>query len=80
MGLNEDAVLWRTAADELRRRPSGGRGDPGQYALYGLARLLDALAGSAERGDDLRDEVVSAAVELARHIHRYVPGHDSDPG
>lgn len=80
MGLNENAVLWRTAADELRRRPSGGHNDPGQYALYGIARLLDALASSAERGDELRQEVVSAAVELARHIHRYVPGHDSDPG
>jgi hypothetical protein len=78
---HENAVLWRTAAEELRRRPPGGPDDPGPYALQGVARLLEALANAADRGDHIHHDVVTAAEELARHIHRYVPGHDpsSDP-
>jgi len=78
---HENAVLWRTAAEELRCRPPGGPNDPGPYALHGIARLLEALANSADRGDHVRHDVVTAADELARHIHRYAPGLDprSDP-
>jgi hypothetical protein len=82
VNIHENAALWRAAAEELRQRPPGGPNDPGQYALLGIGRLLDALANAADRGDDLRFDLVTAADELAGHIHRYVPrddpGSDSD--
>lgn len=78
MNIDENAALWRTAAELLRQRPPGGPHDPGPYGLHGIARLLDALANAADRGDDLRHDVVTAADELARHIDRYVPR--ADPG
>ena len=78
MDHQERAALWRTAATELRRRPPGGPHDPGPYAVLGIARLLDALADTLHSGDRLRHDVVTATDELARHIHRYVPGHDPD--
>jgi hypothetical protein len=68
--------LWRIAASALRRRPPGGEHDPGEYALFGISRLLDALAGAVERGDELRDEVLSATDDLCRHIHHYLPKPD----
>lgn len=76
MNVNARAALWRTAANDLRRRPAGGEHDPGEYALFGISRLLDALAGSLERKDELRDEVLSAADDLSRHIHHYIPKPD----
>jgi hypothetical protein len=76
MNINTRAARWRAAATDLRRRPAGGAHDPGEYALFGVARLLDALAESLERGDVLRDEVLSAADDLSRHIYHYVPKPD----
>jgi hypothetical protein len=73
MNINTRAARWRAAANDLRRRPAGGVHDPGEYALFGITRLLDALAESLERGDDLRDEVLSAADDLSQHIHHYIP-------
>lgn len=73
-----DVELRCSAAEELRRRPSGGREEPAQYPPHGVARLLEALAGTAERGDELRPAVVEAATELAGHIRHYDPGHDPE--
>jgi hypothetical protein len=69
----------RTVAHRRQRfasAPPGGEHDPGEYALFGISRLLDALAGAVERGDELRDEVLSATDDLCRHIHHYLPKPD----
>jgi hypothetical protein len=76
MNVDSRAARWRTAASDLRQRPAGAEHDPGEYALFGISRLLDALAGSLERGDELRYEVLSAADDLSQHIHHYVPKPD----
>ena len=61
---------------------------PGEYALLGLARLLDALAFSLHRGNEVHHTVVSGAMEIARHVTTYLPpsvradarGQDQQPG
>ena len=40
--------------------------------LLATAKLLEAIAGSLDSGDQLRHEVHRNAVEIARHIHRYI--------
>jgi hypothetical protein len=61
---------------------------PGEPALFGLARLLDALAFSLHRGDEVHHIVVSGAMEIARHVTTYLlpsvradaRGRDQQPG
>jgi thiamine pyrophosphate-dependent acetolactate synthase large subunit-like protein len=76
----ERAALWRTAAAELRQRPQGSAQDPGPVAVQGIARLLESLANTVQRGASLSNDVVTVTDEIARHIHRYVPGHDPGSG
>jgi hypothetical protein len=45
---------------------------PGEYALLGLARLLDAVAFSLHRGNEVHHTVVSGAMEIARHVTTYL--------
>ena len=80
MDHRERATLWRTAAAELRQRPQGGAQDPGPVAVQGIARLLESLADTVQWGGSLSNDVVTVTDEIARHIHRYVPGHDPRDG
>lgn len=43
-----------------------------EYARFGVARLLEAIAHSLRVGDDLHHTVVSAAMEIADHVMTYV--------
>jgi hypothetical protein len=56
-----------------------------EYAVFGVARLLDAIAFSLRIGDDVHHTVVSGAMEIADHVLTYVRpmvrenGHANDP-
>jgi len=41
-------------------------------AMFGVARLLDAIAYSLRVGDDVHHDVVSGAMEIADHVLTYV--------
>jgi hypothetical protein len=55
------------------------------YAMFGVARLLDAIAYSLRVGDDVHHTVVSGAMEIADHVLTYVlpavrqDGHRNEP-
>jgi hypothetical protein len=69
---NADVLLLRHAAVEIRKVLAGHRTGPGQeYFELGTAKLLDSIAGSLARGDHMRDDIRTHAVELARHALAY---------
>ena len=82
--IRGDPSLLTGAAAELRSTPTGrtdGAPLPGEFVQFGLARLLDALATAMREPHGLPHDVVSAAEELARHIHTYLrPGTDDAAG
>ena len=43
-----------------------------EYAMFGVARLLDAIAYSLRTGDGMNHTVVSGAMEIADHVMTYV--------
>jgi hypothetical protein len=57
-----------------------------EYAMFGVARLLDAIAYSLRIGDDVHHTVVSGAMEIADHVLAYAlpavrqSGHGNEPG
>jgi hypothetical protein len=42
------------------------------YPMFGVARLLEAIAHSLHVSDDVHHTVVSAAMEIADHVTTYV--------
>jgi hypothetical protein len=44
----------------------------GEYGMFGVARLLDALAHSLHTRNDVHHTVVSAAMEVADHVVTYL--------
>jgi hypothetical protein len=75
-GLGGDPDVLTVAADQLRADIARGgyrTQPPGEFAMYAVARLLDSLAGSLRRCQPLRHEVVSSAMEIARHVRTYLP-------
>lgn len=70
----DDVALIRSAATQLRGRVARHRAEPvGEYAQFGAATLLDAIAVAIADGDPVAPEVRVRAVELARHVHAYPP-------
>jgi hypothetical protein len=70
----EPALLVEAAA-RLRGSPAGRRDAaplPGEFVMFGVARLLDTLAVAMEGERDLPHDVVSAAEELAHHVLTYI--------
>jgi hypothetical protein len=66
--------------------PEAGRSRPlDEYVMFGVARLLDAIAYSLRVGDDVHDTVVSGAMEIADHVMTYTlpavrrNGHGNEP-
>jgi hypothetical protein len=53
--------------------PSAGT----EFLLYATARLLEAVAESARRGEPLPDEVRQGALRIARHVEHHI--HDYLP-
>jgi hypothetical protein len=82
--IRGDPALLTGAAAELRGAPLGrtdGAPLPGDFVMFGLARLLDSLAAAVRAPAGLPHDVVSAAEELSRHVLTYVrPGGAGDGG
>lgn len=62
----------------MRRLVPEFRGGPvSEFVPLAVAKLLDAVADSLDRGDEVRDPISSTALEIARHVTRY---HSGGPG
>jgi hypothetical protein len=52
----------------------------GECVLFGLARLLDAIAFSLRAGDAVNPAVIAGAMDVARHVRTYLrPGVQHRP-
>lgn len=75
-GLRGDPALLVEAAQRLRLGVRAGvyrSQPPGEYAMFGVARLLDAIAFSMQTEGATHPRVVSGATEVAHHVLTYVP-------
>jgi hypothetical protein len=75
----DDVLLLRRSATEqllTRRQLSPDL----EYVELGTAKLFDAIASSLDRGDGMRDDVRTRAMELARHAIRYCGPTNDDEG
>lgn len=74
----DEAVVLRKAAEELRRRmkADGPVAFNVEYVMFAVARLLEELSRSVAAGHPLQRHVSDAALEIAHHIaHRDQAGH-----
>jgi hypothetical protein len=74
-GIHGDPALLVEAARRLRRgvEMSVYRSHPpGEFAMLGLARLLDAIAFSIYIDGVVHHTVVSGATEVGHHVLRYL--------
>jgi hypothetical protein len=68
----DDVLLLRRSSTEIRQLLTRHQLSPDlEYVELGTAKLLDAIASSLDRGDGMRDDVRTRALELARHTIRY---------
>ncbi|GAA4706190.1 hypothetical protein Prum_007340 [Phytohabitans rumicis] len=77
-GLHGDPDLLVEAAERLRHGIEMGvyrSHPPGEYAMFGMARMLDAIAFSMRLDSALHRAVVSSATEVAHHVLAYVHAH-----
>jgi hypothetical protein len=75
-GLHGDPALLVEAAQRLRLGIRAGvyrSQPPGEYAMFGVARLLDAIAFSMHVEGATHPRVVTGATEVAHHVLTYVP-------
>ncbi|WP_433276347.1 hypothetical protein ACQPZA_34210 [Pseudonocardia xinjiangensis] len=63
----------REAAETLRGFvPQFRDGRPvSEFVPLALGKLLDAVADSMGRGDEMRDSISSSALEIARHLRHF---------
>jgi hypothetical protein len=79
--IRGEPELLVAAAAELRGAPAGrldGAPLPGEFVMFGVARLLDALAAAMRGERGLPHDVVSAGEDLARHVLTYLVPGESD--
>jgi hypothetical protein len=70
-----DVALLRQAVQLLNDRNYADLELPGpsaEFLLFAMARLLEAIAGSLERGDELASDVQENAERIARHVEHYI--------
>lgn len=69
----------REAAEALRGFvPQFRDGRPvSEFVPVAIGKLIDAVADSIARGDEVRDSISESALEIARHL-RYFPAENSD--
>ncbi len=68
----EDSAALHAAAKTLRARiPRHGSGPLGEYALFGTAKLLDAVAAALDHGDEVWGEIRTSALEVAHHVRTH---------
>jgi hypothetical protein len=63
-------VVLRAIVPQFRDGPVS------EFVPFALANLLDAVADSLERGEEIRDSIRSSALEIARHLRTYPPRTD----
>ena len=81
--IRGEPALLTGAAAELRSAPLGradGAPLPGEFVMFGLARLLDALAAAMWGSRELPHDVVSAAEELSRLVRTHLRPSGGDDG
>jgi hypothetical protein len=72
-GIHGDPAPLVEAARRLRLETGVYRSHPpGDYAMFGLARLLDAVAFSMHIDGVVHHTVVSGATEVAYHVLTYL--------
>jgi hypothetical protein len=67
--------VLRKAVQLLNERNSPDLELPGpsaEFLLFATARLLEAIAGSLERGDEVAQDVQENAERIARHVEHYI--------
>jgi hypothetical protein len=77
----DDVDELRDAAETLRGfvpQFRDGR-QVSEFVPLALGKLLDAVADSIGRGDDVRESISSSAMEIARHL-RYFPTEEESTG
>jgi hypothetical protein len=70
-GLHGDPALLVEAARRLRSGVQAGvfrSQPPGEYAMFGVARLLDAIAFSMRVDGATHPRVITDATEVAHHV------------
>jgi hypothetical protein len=74
-GRHAKVAELREAVGTIRALVPAFRGGPiSEYVPIAVARLVEAVADSVDRGDPVRDQVVSSALEIARHLRTHRPG------
>ena len=74
-GIHGDPALLVEAARRLRLGIERGvyrSQPPGEYAMFGLARLLDAIAFSMQSDGGVHHTVVAGTTEIAHHVLTYL--------
>ena len=68
------AAELREAAKTLRSLVPRFRGGPiSEFVPLSIAKLIDAVADSIAGNRPVSDSVVTSALEIARHLHTYLP-------
>lgn len=70
-----DVAVLRQAVHLLNERNSPDVELPSpsaEFLLFAMARLLESIATSLERGDDVAPDVRENAERIARHIEHYI--------
>ena len=71
--LNQGAEMMRSLVPLLGDGPVAG------FVPVASSRLLDAIADALRSGNDLPDQLVQRALELARHVLTYGPDVAAEP-
>jgi hypothetical protein len=80
-GIHGEPDLLVEAARKLRLGIKMGAyhsHPPGEYAMFGIARLLDAIASAMRVSHAPHPQVVSAAAEVAHHVLSFEFSDDLD--
>jgi hypothetical protein len=73
-GRHAKVAELREAVGTIRALVPAFRDGPiSEYVPIAVARLIEAVADSVERGDPVRDPIVSSALEIARHLRTHHP-------
>lgn len=81
--IQGDPALLVEAARKLRLGIDRGvyrSHPPGEYAMFGVARLLDAIAFSMHVDGAVHHTVISGATEIAHHVLDHLPTVRTDAG
>jgi hypothetical protein len=70
-----DVAVLRQAVQLLNERNSPDVELPSpsaEFLLFAMARLLESIAASLERGDEVAPDVRENAERIARHVEHYI--------